>query len=139
MTVSWYRRELDLGATGEDVRIVQRRLGAPVTGIYDEDTMAYVRGLQRLKGLPMSGKTDNATADAVGEKARAGMLPEWYSRPLHMWDEGDDVRELRLALGFTNGDNRYDPDLELAVRRFQSEHELTPSGRIDEETALKLV
>lgn len=138
MTPRWYHRDLEDGFTGLDVEVVQRKVGAPVTRTYDADTATRVRGLQRLKGLPMTGTVDEGTADALGESARDGMGPEWFTRTLRLWDEGDDVRSLRSALGFTDTDNRYDPDTEAAVRRHQSANDLPLTGEVDLDTILTL-
>lgn len=134
---SWFSRDLEVGDSGPDVEVVQRRLGATVTGLFDAETVSYVRGLQRLKGLPVTGEVDERTADAIGEPARVGLLPTWYHRPLKRGDSGEDVAALARYLG-ENGPS-YGPDLELAVRRFQSQHMIHPTGLFDEETAHKLV
>ena len=129
---AWWTRTIEAKDTGADVAVVQRRLGAYQTGEYDEQTQQLVRGLQKAKGLEVTGSVDKETAIAVGERKRKGLTPGWFTRTIRLWDEGDDVREARKALGFTNGDNRHDPDSEAAVRRYQSEHGLALTGEIDE-------
>ena len=58
------------------VRLVQYALGeldliyegvdnVPQTGVYDDATMAAVRGFQRRHGLPETGEVDRATWDAL--------------------------------------------------------------------------
>lgn len=134
---SWFRRDLEAGDSGPDVEVVQRRLGAAVTGLFDAETVSYVRGLQRMKGLPVTGEVDERTADVIGEPARAGLLPTWFNRSLTRGDSGEDVAALRRYLGLSG--SSFDHELELAVRRFQSEHMLHPTGVFDEEAAHKII
>lgn len=58
-------RILTLGATGSDVAELQKRMGAPITGIYDALTDAWVRGFQLGKGLAVDGDVGPATRKAL--------------------------------------------------------------------------
>jgi murein L,D-transpeptidase YcbB/YkuD len=49
---------MSVGATGDRVRWVQRRLGVAQTGAYDSATDATVRAFQQRKGLMPSGVID---------------------------------------------------------------------------------
>lgn len=60
------RRVLRPGATGGDVRAVQRRVGARVTGRYDAATAARVRVVQRRHRLTPDGVVGARTAAALG-------------------------------------------------------------------------
>lgn len=123
---AWFTRELHFGDTGDDVLIVQRKVDAPLTGIYDEDTYARVRGVQRSNGMDELGYMDQATADVLGEKATAGLMPDWHGTP----EEDGRVREiLRLS--------NIEP-LEDGIRRFQSAHGLPLTGAVDDPTATAL-
>lgn len=133
---AWFSRTLRVGDSGGDVKIVQRKLLDEITGTFSEENAARVRGLQLAKGLPVSGEVDEPTAEVLGESADAGQTPEWYERDLALWDEGADVKALREALGMNNGDDRFDPDVEAAVRRFQSENEIDPTGRVNHDLAV---
>lgn len=135
MTPGWFSRDLALGDRGADVMILQRRIGAMVDGYYGPDTEQRVRGLQKKAGLEMTGKVNKATAQRIGERARKGLAPEWFHRDLELWFEGEDVRAARIAFGLGDRDNRFDPDLESAVRRFQSEKGIYPTGIITKEIA----
>lgn len=132
MLPAWYRREIGLGDEGPDVRIVRRKLGLDPDGIYDRTVEEMIRGMGGKKG-----RVTKATAGKLGEAeaSKAGLVPEWYLRPLQLWFEGEDVRALRSLLGLGRADNRYDPDCEAAVRRVQSAHGMRPTGLVDEETA----
>lgn len=129
---SWFARELEEGDTGPDVEVMQRKLGLPPTGVFDTETVKYVKGLQKKADMPMSGFLDHLLARFLGDRADVGMTPEWFTRPLALWDEGPDVAELRIALGFHDKDNRFDPELESAVRRHQSARGIVPTGRVSE-------
>lgn len=138
LTPTWWTRELGSGDSGDDVRVVQRRLGIAVTGIYDEPTERSVRGLQRKEGLPMSGKVDGKTASKVGERKRQGKAPEWFTRDLALGDHGDDVAELNVLLGLPRL-HRFEPDLEAAVLREQSARGLELTGVADAALVAALV
>ena len=114
MIPRWFTRPLAEGDTGDDVRIVQRKLDATVTGVFDDETAARVRGVQRRRGLPPTGVVDEATASVLGEKPDAGRVPDWFP--------GEPPA----------------PMSEAAVRRFQSEHGLPLTGVVDEATAVAL-
>ena len=116
MTPAWYYRHLVEDDQGDDVLIVQRKIGAPMTGVLDTTTMSRVRGLQRAHGLPETGEVGGRTAWLIGDKASAGLPPEWFSA-------GNPPPGMR------------DPD---AVRRFQSSVGLQPTGVIDRDTAVAL-
>ena len=134
----WFHRDLAPGDEGPDVTVLQRLLGAPVTGVFDEDLVVRVRGLQMRMGVMATGKVDKATAKAAGSRRRKGMKPDWFERTIRLWDEGPDVASARDALGLGAKDDRWDPDAEAACRRKQSDlgHALT--GEFDEELAVAL-
>lgn len=50
---------------GVDVLELQRRLYAPMTGIYDAATEQRVRGFQKAAGLPETGVLDIQTAQEI--------------------------------------------------------------------------
>lgn len=118
----WFYRDLSLGDTGDDVLIVQRKLAAPQTGVFDEDTAARVRGVQKMARKKQTGVVDAGTAEAIGEKATAGLMPEWF---------GTDAQEQRVRdlLGLS----MLEP-LGEALLRYQSENGLVLSGEADEPT-----
>lgn len=139
MTVpSWYRREIVEGDTGDDVLIVQRKLGVPMTGEWDQPTTTRVRGFQKKHHLEETGTMTKKTAEKVGDKASKGQPPEWYDRELGPDDDGEDVTALRLALGQPNLPVHYDVSLADAVRRFQAGAGIRPTGRVDRVTAVAL-
>jgi peptidoglycan hydrolase-like protein with peptidoglycan-binding domain len=133
----WYRRDIEIGDTGPDVDIVLRKLGEP-PGSYTPAAAEKVRGLARKRKITTDGEVNAPVAKALGPSASADLTPVWYvdhGRPYDLWDEGEDVRTLRGLLGLSTLDDRYDPDVEAAVRRFQTQHQLLPTGRVDQELA----
>ena len=135
--VTWFTRDLVLGDEGPDVLFVQRRLGLDQSGVFDESTARAVRGLQRAKGLPMTGKVDKGTAGAVGERARKGRAPSWFSRPLGLGDHGEDVFALTDALGLV-ADSRFTAEVESAVLRIQSAAGYPLTGVADEKLVVRI-
>lgn len=121
MTPAWFSRPLTLGDEGDDVLIVQRKVDAPLTAVYDEPTAARVRGVQKKLGLKQTGTVDADVADILGEKATAGQTPEWFGTP-------EQDGELRRILRLPDGE-----DLAAGIRRFQSSNGLPLTGEADEQ------
>lgn len=137
MTPTWFTHPLDEGDEGDDVAIVQRKLGAPMSGVMDLTTMALIRGYQRAHGLEQTGMVDALTAEHLGEKASAGTPPRWFRGPLALGSQGLDVGALALTLGLPLTPT-FDATLTVAVRRFQASVGLPKTGELDLETAIAL-
>ena len=135
--VTWFRRELDQGDEGPDVELVQRKLRCFRSGVYDLETASRVRALQKRLGAPVTGILDRDTAEALGESPVAGQTPSWYVRALFLDDCGDDVAELRRMLGLSPS-ACFDEEVDQAVRRFQSSLAVTPNGVVDVTVAIAL-
>lgn len=58
------------GMTGPEVEEIQKIIGVPITGIYDETTRDRVRGLQILHEMPM---TDGIVDDDFRALMRKGI------------------------------------------------------------------
>jgi peptidoglycan hydrolase-like protein with peptidoglycan-binding domain len=124
---SWYRRELALGDSGPDVAVVQRKLKILATGFYTRETEARVRAIQKQHDLPATGVVDELTAGAIGESERHGLVPDWFTGPLALGDTGEAVEHARWLLGLPRA-GAFDRELEDRLRRFQSAHQLYPTG-----------
>lgn len=125
--------------TGEDVRVVQRKVFALETGVYDDETEARVRGVQMSRKKQQTGEVDEQTAEVLGEESTRGLTPEWFTGDLHLNDHSGAVRAVRCRLGVPSiRHDRFDADVEAAVRRFQSGHGLPVTGVVDEATATEL-
>lgn len=138
-TPLWFKREINIGDEGPDVAVVRRKLGLPDDGPYDRIVAERIRGMAKHLIVNTAGEVNAEVAAVLGESAanKAGLTPTWYERDLQLWFEGDDVLALRKVLGVANvEDNRYDPDLESAVRRFQSAQGLEITGLVDAELAI---
>ena len=134
----WWTRDLTIGDEGDDVRIVQRKVDAPVTGTYDDDTAARVRGVQRRMGKKQNGVVDAEVAEKLGDKATKGQVPNWFSETCEHGCACPAVAQVRILLGQPNLPVYLDHDLSAAVRRFQSANGLEVNGTVDEATAVAL-
>lgn len=119
----WWTRDLMLHDRGPDVEAVQELVGLPQTGEYNIATALTVRGAQALAGLGITGVVDSATAMALGPRSRDSVLPGWYSAP--MFPGTPHYEAVTRAIGGQEG-----------VRRLQGNYGMTPTGIIDEQTAL---
>lgn len=125
--------------TPEGIAVVQRKLGVTATGEWDDETEARVRGLQMARKRKPTGEVDEQTAVDLGPEAREGLAPEWFTGDLALGDIAPSVRNVRCRLNVPHkGSDRFDPDVEKAVRRFQSGHQLPVTGVVDETTATEL-
>ncbi|MEX2533567.1 MAG: peptidoglycan-binding protein [Nitriliruptoraceae bacterium] len=131
-----------LGATGDDVTDIQRRLAAlgfrsAVPGVFDASTKAAVRAFQQQRGLTTDGIVGDETWDAlVAASFRLGDRMLYLTREVH---SGDDVRELQRRLnrlGFECGhdDGTYGELTAEAVREFQLNAGLDVDGIAGPET-----
>jgi hypothetical protein len=135
----WYKREISLGAMGPDVRVVRRKLGFSEDGPYDRAVQAKVMGVARKRKIDTDGEVNEDVAEELGPAADESQPPTWWARPAdyeyQLWDEGEDVRALNKALGFTDNDNRFHPEQEAAVRQLQSAKGFTLTGRVNQDLA----
>lgn len=125
MTPHWWYRDLYYGDSGQDVRVVQLKLGAALTGTMDGDTLALIRGFQRSQGLETIGVVDHSTAVSLGEPATYGLVPTWYTT--------GNMEGLRVALHVSPW-----VGLDDSIRRFQSAHGHFPTGELSEQLAIEI-
>lgn len=130
-----------MGDDGPDVRVVRRKIGLPDDGPYDRIAVERIKGMARHKNVATDGTVTEGVAQMLGESAAnaAGLTPQWYERDLQLWFQGEDVLAVRQILQVDNlADDRYDPDLEAAVRRFQSSQGLDVDGLVTADLAMLL-
>jgi N-acetylmuramoyl-L-alanine amidase len=131
-----------LGASGDDVTDIQRRLAAlgfttAVLGVFDDSTNAAVRAFQQQRGLTTDGIVGDETWDAlVAASFRLGDRLLYLTRDVL---GGDDVRELQRRLnrlGFACGhdDGTFGELTAEAVREFQLNAGLDVDGIAGPET-----
>jgi peptidoglycan hydrolase-like protein with peptidoglycan-binding domain len=135
---AWWYRDIDDGDQGEDVLIVQRKVDAPMTGTFDAETKARVRGVQRRRKRKETGVVDAGTAEVLGEKPGHGQKPSWFDEDCKAGCSCPAVAQLRILLRQPNLPTYFDKDLEDAVRRYQSAEGLEVTGVVDLATATAL-
>jgi len=123
-TPVWYNRPIAEGDHGPDVAVVQRKMGLLPTGRADAVFTLVVRGYQRGVGTYPSGIVDDLTAIEMGEQEGFGLLPVWWTGPISFDGQG---YQHGLNLIGANGID--------GLKRFQGNHQLPPTGVIDETTA----
>ena len=109
-----------------------------MTGKYDNETAARVRGVQKRKGRKQTGAVDKDTAKDLGPKPAEGQRPDWFEGDCGLGCTGPCVAKVRTLLHQPNLPVDFDQDLEAAVRRFQSANGLKLTGVVDEKTAIAL-
>lgn len=129
----WFKRDVRLGMTGPDVRVIRRKFGLIPEGPYDRTVRELVIGMARKRKVQTDGEVNEDVAKELGPAADEDQNPEWFTRPLQQFDEGEDVRALNLILGIN--DNRFREDTEACIRRYQSSLDLDPTGKVDEDLA----
>ena len=108
---------------------------------FGEGTLAVVEGFQRARGLPITGVVDETTWERLIEAGwRLGHRLLFTSAP---YLRGDDVAELQVRLaqfGFNPGriDGIFGPLTEEALRDFQRNCALDPSGTLTRSTLTEL-
>jgi peptidoglycan hydrolase-like protein with peptidoglycan-binding domain len=138
MIPRWFVGELGPGSVDPSVLVVQRRLGAPLSGVFDEETEARVRGVQRRHGLRESGMVNETTAEKIGEKAATGLVPEWFEGDCSQGCACKAVVFIRRALRQADLPVHFDDHLENLVRQFQSANGLKVTGVVNKKTAIAL-
>lgn len=139
---------LGVGAQGDAVRDVQRRLGVlghdlgdDPSGAYGPATEVAVRAFQKERRLPADGVVGPVTWAALVEAGyRLGDRFLYHRTPML---RGDDVAELQGALGalgFDAGkvDGICGPDTASAMKEFQRNSGLTPDGICGPDTVAAL-
>lgn len=124
MTPVWWTRPLVSGDRGRDVAVVRRKLGLPMSEVFDDTLTLVVRGFQQGLRLPVDGVVDADTAAALGELEGFGLLPQWWEGPIVEGDPGWS-RALSLA-GVVDA---------AGLKRFQGNHRLPVTGVVCEATA----
>ena len=139
---------LSIGATGEEVRDLHRRLSAAghrVTSelaYYSPSTATAIEQFQIAHGLDATGICDQATWNTLVEASyKLGDRAIYHTQPML---RGDDIADLQLrlgSLGFDAGraDGIFGPETERAVADFQRNAGLTSDGVAGPQTIAELV
>ncbi|TAH23135.1 MAG: hypothetical protein EAZ10_13530 [Oscillatoriales cyanobacterium] len=133
---------LDLGDTGREVELLQRRLQqlgyyrSQIHGWFDRPTQEALIGFQRDSGLSGTGTVDRSTRSALRQANKQAAKPQQpVATGLRRGDTGPGVRQLQSALrslgknpGPVNG--VFGAETEWAVLSFQRERNLSPATGI---------
>ncbi len=133
-----------LGARGEAVRDLQRRLGAvgytiasDDPGTFSNGTETAIRAFQEARGLRVDGVCGSQTWSSLVESGFA-LGDRWLyeHRPMLRGDDVGDLQRRLNALGFHAGreDGIFGPDTAVALREFQRNAGLGPDGIAGSET-----
>ena len=104
----------------------------PVDGVYGTETVDAIEALQQAHGLPVTGTVDKATAAAL--EADLGAKGGAAAQAAHA-STAAVQQTLRLA-GFWDGpiDGNWTPELSEALKSFQTELGVRPTGAVDAAT-----
>ena len=139
---------LSIGASGEEVRDLHRRLAAAGHRLtfdlahYSTSTATAIKQFQTAHGLDPTGVCDQATWNTLVEASyNLGDRAIYYTQPML---RGDDIADLQLrlgSLGFDAGraDGIFGPETERAVADFQRNAGLTSDGVAGPQTIAELV
>jgi peptidoglycan hydrolase-like protein with peptidoglycan-binding domain len=116
------------GLSGEPVRVLQQNLGVNADGVFGQGTDAALREYQRNNGLSVDGIAGPDTFAAMG-------LYELVL--LHRPIRGELVRRMQSALG-VGADGVFGSGTEAAVKKYQKENSLEPTGEADPQMLAKL-
>lgn len=103
-----------------------------IDGVYGPDTVSAVEALQEANGLPVTGTVDKATADAL----QAELLALGGAEAVESVATTAAVQQTLKLVGFWDGpvDGEWTPELTEALKSFQVELGVEPTGTVDAAT-----
>ncbi len=103
-----------------------------VDGVYGPATVDAVEALQKAHGLPSTGTVDKATADAL----EADVAAQGGAAAQEALVSTAAVQQTLKLAGFWDGpvDGAWTPALSAALREFQTELGVEPTGAVDAAT-----
>ena len=136
---------LQLGSTGEDVKILQEKLkilgffNPVITGEYGLATEEAVSAFQMSNNLKETGRVDSETWEEIINQTEPKIMTISAFPNLSFGSTGSYVTDLQTKLkallyysGPVNGE--FDLETEVSVKRFQLNNDLTASGIVNSET-----
>lgn len=139
-------KNLRFGDSGEAVEELQRRIGAPPTGVFNSATELALMDWQRAHGVEPTGEVGPTTLAKLDEVAPArrmlpdlGPLTRRVSRrgPLEFGDRGPAVEELQRRIG-VQPTGLFGPTTADALERWQRDHGVAPTREVGRTTLAKL-
>jgi len=129
--------QLARGASGPQVRALQRALGIPADGHFGRQTERAVRAFQRAHGIPATGFVGPLTTAALklqpGAPSNAAAGPQTPATTTPASLTSDLTRAMQRALG-VSADGVIGPLTRAAIRTFQAAHGLPATGQPDAAT-----
>jgi peptidoglycan hydrolase-like protein with peptidoglycan-binding domain len=126
----------DYTATLQESLTLTGHYSGEVDGVYGPATVEAVRSLQESHGLPVTGTVDTATAEALqSDLAEQGGAAEQKSTAATAA-----VQQTLVLAGFWTGpvDGEWTPALTEALKAFQEELGVKPTGTVDAATIAAL-
>ena len=107
-----------------------------VDGVYGPATVDAVEALQKAHGLPVTGTVDKATADALA----ADLAAKGGATAVEEVASTSAVQQTLKLAGFWDGpvDGKWTPELTDALKEFQTELGVKPTGTVDAATVAAL-
>ncbi len=107
-----------------------------VDGVYGPETVDAVEALQKAHGLPVTGTVDKATADALA----ADLAAKGGATAAQEVASTSAVQQTLKLAGFWDGpvDGEWTPELTDALKEFQTELGVEPTGTVDAATIAAL-
>ena len=108
----------------------------PVDGVYGPETVQAVEDLQADADLPVTGLVDRATRAALGD----ALEQTGQSAAANELVEATSVQTVLKLAGYWPGaiDGEWTPELERALKEFQRDLGLEPTGTVDAATLAAL-
>ncbi len=140
MTASGYPW-LKQGATGADVALAQKVIGATADGQFGPLTAGALATWQNRYGVTATKELDNATwtkmvgLGAVPSRTTTtpptSSLEKYAGTTLKLWSKGEAVKALQGAIGKLTVDGSYGPLTEARVKEYQKSKGLAVTGVTD--------
>ena len=136
---------LKIGSSGDKVKILQEKLkilgfyNPVVTGSFGLSTEIGVKAFQKEYDLKETGIVDNETWNLLIQATEPAIATITNFPTLNLGDTGSFVKDLqnklKALLYYTNSINStFDLETENAVKRFQSNNDITANGVVNSQT-----
>jgi peptidoglycan hydrolase-like protein with peptidoglycan-binding domain len=130
------------------VRSIQKKLtqlghkALPQDGLLTRETRAAILALEFEQGLPLAGEPGEGTLKALYffEASGRKQLPssDRFERDANLVEQ---VQDILAKLGYSSGpiNGRMDAKTREAIKRFETDRSLKPTGRVSERLLIEMV